>query len=50
MISSTIKILILSGNNINNNISLPQFDLDVKLGDNYATGKILFKLDFYFVI
>ena len=31
----------MSGNNINKNISLPQFDLDVKLGDDYATGKCL---------
>ncbi|TRY74426.1 hypothetical protein TCAL_05021, partial [Tigriopus californicus] len=27
----------LSGNNINQNISLPQFDLEVKLGNNYST-------------
>ena len=26
-----------TGSNINQNISLPQFDLKVELGDNYAT-------------
>ena len=30
--------LLSENNNINKNISLAQFDLDVKLGDNYATG------------
>ena len=28
---------VLKGNNINQNISLPQFDLEVELGDDYAT-------------
>jgi hypothetical protein len=28
---------VFSGNNINQNISLPQFDLEVRLGDDYAT-------------
>ena len=32
-----MKFRWLEGNNINQNISLPQFDLTVKLGDDYAT-------------
>ena len=32
-----MKFRWLDGNNINQNISLPQFDLSVKLGDDYAT-------------
>lgn len=35
--SKQMRFKWMSGNNINQNISLPQFDLDVKLGDNYAT-------------
>jgi hypothetical protein len=30
-------LFVSEGNNINQNISLPQFDLEVKLGDDYAT-------------
>ena len=32
-----IPFLLLDGSNINQNISLPQFEFRVNLGDNYAT-------------
>ena len=32
-----MKFAWMDGSNINQNISLPQFDLQVELGDNYAT-------------
>ena len=34
---NSIPFLFSGGSNINQNISLPQFDLRVNLGDNYAT-------------
>ena len=37
-VDAFLFFLLSENNNINKNISLAQFDLDVKLGDNYATG------------
>ncbi len=33
----SLSLVFIAGNNINQNISLPQFELEVRLGDDYAT-------------